>query len=89
MQDQDGQKQQLKYINEKDLVDLYRRYTSPGETMECTSTTNWCSAPANNAYLSRHNQVAKIVYSELSLKHNLLENSLPYYARKYQTEAIL
>lgn len=74
-----------KYILKGDVMDLCRKCNSPGETIEHVMAG--CPAMADNMYLGRHNQTAKIIHSQLGLKYNLLTNPPPYY--KYNPEPVL
>ena len=69
-----------KFILKTKIDDKCRKCHLPGETIE--HITAGCPSLADNAYLSRHNQVAKIIHIQLALKHDLIKNPEPYYRYK-------
>ncbi|KAL1446836.1 hypothetical protein WDU94_012201 [Cyamophila willieti] len=68
-----------------DVIDVCRKCKRPGESIE--HVMNGCPMLAENVYLGRHNQVAKLIYLELTKQHQLLGNSPPYY--KYSPSPVL
>ncbi|KAL1459127.1 hypothetical protein WDU94_011134 [Cyamophila willieti] len=46
-----------------------------------------CSEMANNMYLSRHNQVAKVVHQNLAIEHKLTTNTTTFY--KYSPDQVM
>lgn len=75
-----------KYIlKSRGTEDICRKCKLVGETIE--HITAGCGALANNAYLGRHNMVAKIVYRQWAIKYGLVTNPPPYY--KYSPDAVL
>lgn len=74
-----------KHILKKPVNDVCRKCLSKSETIE--HVIAGCSALSEIAYLGRHNQVAKIIHSQLARKYHLIENSTPYY--RYLPQAVL
>lgn len=74
-----------KHILKMGTVDKCRKCNLPGETIE--HITSGCPNLADNDYLSRHNQVAKIIHSRLATKYKLIKNPEPYY--KYSPNPVL
>ncbi|XP_030747235.1 uncharacterized protein LOC115875843 [Sitophilus oryzae] len=75
-----------KNILKQDVVDVCRKCSMRGETIE--HITSGCSTLADNAYLGRHNQLAKIIHQQLAIKSELLsKTSPPYY--KYSPQPVL
>lgn len=74
-----------RHILKSEVVDRCRKCNSPGETIE--HVTAGCRALAEGDYLNRHNQLAKVVHSQLAFKHGLIAAQVPYY--KYVPEAVL
>lgn len=76
-----------KHILKEDVIDRCRKCNEYGESIE--HIMSGCSFLANNAYLGRHNQVAKLIHRELALKYKLIreETTPPYY--KYNPEPVL
>jgi len=48
---------------------------------------NGCKVLTNTEYLSRHNQVAKIIHQELAIRFGLVQEPLPYY--RYEPQSVL
>ncbi|XP_008480774.1 uncharacterized protein LOC103517514 [Diaphorina citri] len=67
------------------VVDRCRKCKVHNETIE--HVIGGCSALADNVYLGRHNQVAKIIHIELAKKYELIQDPLPFY--KYTPEPVL
>lgn len=74
-----------KHILKINVNDVCRKCGLAGENIE--HVTGGCPALANTDYLSRHNQVAKIVHRHLALKYKLVSKTDPYY--KYLPPAVL
>lgn len=74
-----------KHIMKMNSVDVCRRCNKPGETIE--HITAGCSALADTEYLSRHNQIAKVIHREFALKYHLAGDLPPYY--KYLPEPVM
>lgn len=74
-----------KHCLKLEVEDKCRKCGVVGESIE--HIIAGCPALSDNAYLGRHNQVAKIIHQQLTLKHKLLESCPPYY--KYQPKAVL
>lgn len=74
-----------KHILKSNQEDRCRKCNNVGESIEHISAG--CPALANNAYLSRHNAVAKIIHQQLGQKVKLLNNPPPYY--KYNPTPVL
>jgi hypothetical protein len=74
-----------RYILHEEIDDRCRKCNVVGETIE--HVIAGCRALAVTAYLSRHNDVAKIVHQQLALKHNLVTEYEPYY--KYLPDPVL
>lgn len=74
-----------RYILHEDIEDRCRKCNAVGETIE--HVVAGCQALAEVAYLGRHNDVAKIVHQQLALKHNLVNQCVPYY--KYLPDPVL
>ncbi|KAI5742634.1 hypothetical protein M8J77_009439 [Diaphorina citri] len=67
------------------VVDICRKCKVHNETIE--HVIGGCSALADNVYLGRHNQVAKVIHIELAKKYELIQDPLPFY--KYTPEPVL
>lgn len=67
------------------VEDVCRKCHKPGETI--AHITTGCSALSANAYLGRHNQVAKIIHSKMANNLKLKKNLPPYF--KYDPEPVL
>lgn len=67
------------------VEDNCRRCGRPGETIE--HVIAGCGQLSNSAYLSRHNQVAKIIHQQLAVKNGLIKSVVPYY--KYTPNPVL
>ncbi|KAL1454809.1 hypothetical protein WDU94_008943 [Cyamophila willieti] len=74
-----------KHILKIDVEDKCRKCHRDGETIE--HIVGGCPELANNVYLGRHNQVAKIIHQNIAQDLNLLKNFTPFY--KYTPENIL
>lgn len=74
-----------KNVLNMNVLDRCRKCSNPGETIE--HITGGCPALANNAYLNRHNQAAKILHLQLALKYKLITERTPYY--KYSPSPVL
>jgi hypothetical protein len=75
-----------KFVLKTNVVDRCRKCGCPGESIE--HITAGCSALANNAYLSRHNQLAKLIHRQLAIKYGMLGiDTPPYY--KYSPVPVL
>ncbi|RZB40270.1 hypothetical protein BDFB_013004, partial [Asbolus verrucosus] len=72
-----------KYILKQSVVDVVEKCASPNETIDYI--TAGCPVFSNNAYLCRHNQMAKLIHSQLALKHQLIEKLL-YWDRLIVTD---
>jgi hypothetical protein len=75
-----------KHILKLNVEDRCRKCNKPGESIEHIMAG--CSMLADNAYLGRHNQLAKIIHQQLGLKHGLLSRSTPPYY-KYSPAPVL
>lgn len=79
-------KNYLKYIVRANVEDdLCRRCRQQSETIQ--HITGACQMLAATEYLTRHNQVAKIVHQGLARRHGLKEEEVPYY--QYVPSAVL
>ena len=58
---------------------------SPGESIE--HITAGCPSLSQSEYLSRHNEVAKIIHRHLAIKYKLVTNPPPFY--KYSPNVVL
>ncbi|XP_036318615.1 uncharacterized protein LOC118742499 [Rhagoletis pomonella] len=65
--------------------DLCRRCQKQTETIH--HITGACVTLAATEYLTRHNQVAKIVHQSLAIQHKLVTEELPYF--KYTPDAVI
>lgn len=74
-----------KHILQLEIDDKCRKCGTAGESIE--HIIAGCRTLADNAYLGRHNQVAKIIHQQMALKYGLLKTCPPYY--KYQPAAVL
>ncbi|KAL1446054.1 hypothetical protein WDU94_005517 [Cyamophila willieti] len=74
-----------KIILKNDITDKCRKCQQVGETIE--HIMGGCSELANNMYLSRHNQVAKVVHQNLAIEHKLIKHTTPFY--KYSPEQVI
>ena len=74
-----------RYIQKLNIpTDMCRKCHIASETIE--HVLNGCKLLANSEYLTRHNQVAKIVHQELAQQYELLDKQLPYY--QYNPESV-
>ncbi|CAH1098853.1 unnamed protein product [Psylliodes chrysocephalus] len=79
-------KNYLKYIIRAQVEnDLCRKCHQQSETIQ--HITSACPILVPREYLSRHNQVAKIVHQSLACLHGLLSEEIPYY--KYEPSPVL
>ena len=68
------------------ITDICRKCGKPGESIE--HVMSGCSALADNAYLGRHYQVAKLIHQQLAIKFGMLgKDTPPYY--KYEPPEVI
>lgn len=72
-------------ILHEDVEDRCRKCNAVHETID--HVVAGCPVLAGSAYLGRHNDVARIVHQQLALKHNLVDQFVPYY--KYLPDPVL
>lgn len=70
-----------KHILKLNVTDKCRRCDCMGESIEHIMAG--CPTLSENAYLGRHNQVAKLIHQQLGIKYGLLDTKTPPYY-KYQ-----
>ncbi|KAL1446751.1 hypothetical protein WDU94_005638 [Cyamophila willieti] len=70
-------KNHQKFIFKTITEDKCRLCKEKGETID--HVIGSCRILANTEYLSRHNQVAKIIYSKLVIQNKILDHVEPYY----------
>uniref|UniRef100_A0A336M9S3 CSON013850 protein n=1 Tax=Culicoides sonorensis TaxID=179676 RepID=A0A336M9S3_CULSO len=75
-----------KHVLKMNVVDKCRKCNAVGESIEHIMAG--CSTLSENAYLGRHNQLAKLVHQQLGFKYNLLPKTTPPYY-KYEPKAVL
>ncbi|KAI5731489.1 hypothetical protein M8J77_010820 [Diaphorina citri] len=78
-------KNHQKYIFKSISDDKCRLCKEKSETIE--HVIGSCSILANIEYLNRHNQVAKIIYSQLAVQNKILQHVEPYY--KFNPEPVI
>jgi hypothetical protein len=78
-------KNHQKYIFKSISDDKCRLCKEKSETIE--HVIGSCSILANTEYLNRHNQVAKIIYSQLAVQNKILQHVEPYY--KFNPEPVI
>lgn len=80
-------KNYAKYIlGDKSITDdKCRRCFQVPETIQ--HIISGCKMLANTEYLSRHNQVAKIIHQKLAYQHKLIDTKSPYY--EYHPDTVL
>jgi hypothetical protein len=75
-----------KHILKMDVVDTCRKCGRGGESIE--HIMSGCPSLSNNAYLGRHNQLAKLIHQQLGIKYSMLgKDTPPYY--KYTPKPVL
>ncbi|XP_054157466.1 uncharacterized protein LOC128955815 [Oppia nitens] len=75
-----------KYIQKLNIpTDKCRMCHMESETIE--HILNGCKVLTNTEYLSRHNQVAKIIHQELAIRFGLTKEPLPYY--RYEPQSVM
>jgi len=75
-----------KYIQKINIpTDKCRMCYMESETIE--HILNGCKVLTNTEYLSRHNQVAKIIHQELAIRFGLVQEPLPYY--RYEPQSVM
>lgn len=74
-----------RHILQLNTNDVCRKCLQRGETIE--HITAGCGQLSNNLYLSRHNQVAKIIHRQFALQYCLVKRAQPYY--KYVPQPVL
>ncbi|KAL1447249.1 hypothetical protein WDU94_007620 [Cyamophila willieti] len=74
-----------KHILKTDVIDKCRKCNQFSETIE--HVIGGCPALADNVYLGRHNQVAKIIHQELAKMYELVSDPPPFY--NYIPEPVL
>lgn len=74
-----------KHVFGKGIEDRCRKCQAVGETIE--HVIAGCPALAQHSYLGRHNQAAKIIHQQLSIKYGLIKDPPPYY--RYTPEPVL
>lgn len=75
-----------RHVLHLDIADKCRKCGAVGETIE--HVIAGCPSLAPNAYLGRHNQLAKIIHQQIAIKHKLLEVAPPPYY-KYSPAPVL
>lgn len=76
-----------KYIMNDPLVRDDRCRLCHGYKENIAHILSGCTKLAGTEYTHRHNQVAKIIHQKLAKKHNLIEETVPYY--KYTPKTII
>jgi hypothetical protein len=74
-----------KYIMKTTNIKECRKCGEKGETIE--HVISGCRSMANEEYIKRHNNVAKIVHQKLAYEHQLIKEKVPTF--KYEPDAVL